>query len=52
MAARTGNNMRLYCFILIPIDRKINESSNVVEFNLGKSGAPYTPGRFLEWKRN
>jgi hypothetical protein len=51
MAARTGNNnMRFYCIVLMPIGRNIDESSNVVELILEKSGAPYSPGRFPEWK--
>jgi hypothetical protein len=36
----------------MPFGRKIDESSNVVELILEKSGTPYTPGRFLEWRRN
>ena len=52
MAARTGNKMRLYCFVLMPFGRKIDESSNVVELILEKSGTPYTPGRFPEGRRN
>ncbi len=96
MAAGTGNKMRLYCFVLILIGRKIDESSNVAEFlsilpPLRKSSrcvwcaglfqnqlnhvtafinhsakwykhktieshfvasAPYTPGRFPEWRKN
>ena len=46
MAAGTGNNMRLCCFVLMPFGRKIDESSNVVELILEENGAPYTPGRF------
>ncbi len=52
MAARTGNKMRLYCFVLIPIGRKIDESSNVAELILEKHGAPYTPGGFPAWRKN
>ncbi len=52
MAARTGNKMRLYCFVLMPFGRKINESSNVVELILEKSDAQYTPGRFPEWRES
>ena len=52
MAARTGNKMRLYCFVLIPFGRKINESSNVVRLILEEHGAPYIPGRFPDWKKN
>jgi hypothetical protein len=52
MAARTGNKMRLYCFVLMLLGRKINESSNVAELILEEHGAPYTPGRFPEWRRN
>ncbi len=51
MAARTGNKMRLNCFVLMPFGRKINESSNVAELILEKSGATYTPGRFPEWRK-
>jgi len=52
MAARTGNNMRLYCFVLMPFGKRIDEGSNVVELILEITGAPYSPGRFPEWRRN
>lgn len=52
MAAGTGNKMRLYCFVLIPFGRNIDKSSNVVELILEDHGAPYTPGRFPEWRSN
>ena len=51
MAARTGNKMRLYCFVLILIGRKIDESSNVAELILEKHGVPNTPGGFPEWRK-
>ncbi len=52
MAARTCNKMRLYCFVLIPFGRMIDDSSNVVELILEKSDAPYTSGRFPEWRES
>ena len=51
MAAGTGNIIRLYCFVLIPFGRRIDESSNVVKLILEKYGAAYTPERFPEWRR-
>ncbi len=49
MAARTGNKMRLYCFVLMPFGRKIIERRNVAELNLEGHGASYTTGSFPEW---
>jgi hypothetical protein len=43
--------MRLYCFVLMPFGRKINESNNVAGLILEEHGARYTPGRFPEWRR-
>jgi hypothetical protein len=36
----------------MPFGRKIDESSNVVELILEKSGATYTSGRFPEWRES
>ncbi len=52
MAARTCNKIRLYCFVLIPFGKRIDESSNADELILEEHGAPYTTGRFPEWKKN
>ncbi len=52
MAAGTGNKMRLYYFVLMPFGGKIDESSKIVELILEITGAPYSPGRFPEWRES
>ena len=37
--------------ILLPELKSIDEEIKIVEATLEKNGAPYTPGRFPEWKK-